>query len=132
MFGSKIRTLFLLLGCPFQGGKTRGSGTEKRCAHKWFYTIFPFMDPCTNIFCTLSPHSSPPPRNPNPNPIFCTLSPHSSPPETQKALRIEKANNLRCSKRFNPRSQLVMFALGSSEKCPRCIQTHTPFTVGSH
>ena len=23
-----------------RGGKTRGSGTEKRCSHKWFHTIF--------------------------------------------------------------------------------------------
>ena len=44
------------------GGKTRGSGTEKRCAHKWFHTIFPCMDPCTNIFRTLSP--PPPPQKP--------------------------------------------------------------------
>ena len=49
----------LLLGCPFQGtrsylfgfsvvrvekqapggGKTRGSGTKKRCSHKWFHTV---------------------------------------------------------------------------------------------
>ena len=21
------------------GGKTRGSGTEKRCSHKWFHTV---------------------------------------------------------------------------------------------
>ena len=50
---------------------------------------------------------------------------------------------LRCSKRFDHRShsiffycsslsQLMMSALGNSEKCSRCIQTHTPFTVGSH
>ena len=25
-----------------------------------------------------------------------------------------------------------MLALGNSEKCSRCIQTDTPFTVGSH
>ena len=25
-----------------------------------------------------------------------------------------------------------MLALGNSEKCSRCIQTHTPFTIGSH
>ena len=30
------------------GGKTRGSGTEKRCSHKWFHTIFPCTDSCTN------------------------------------------------------------------------------------
>ena len=29
-------------------------------------------------------------------------------------------------------SQLMILALGSSQKCSRCIQTHTPFTVGSH
>ena len=29
-------------------------------------------------------------------------------------------------------SQLMMLALVNSEKCSRCIQTHTPFTVGSH
>ena len=29
-------------------------------------------------------------------------------------------------------SQLMMLALGNSEKCSRCMQTHTPFTVGSH
>ena len=28
--------------------------------------------------------------------------------------------------------QLMMLALGNKEKCSRCIQTHTPFTVGSH
>ena len=37
------------------GGKTRGSGTEKRCSHKWFHTIFPCTDSCTNTFCTSSP-----------------------------------------------------------------------------
>ena len=42
------------------GGKTRGSGTEKRRSHKWFLKILPYTDPCTNTFCTLSP----PPRNP--------------------------------------------------------------------
>ena len=26
----------------------------------------------------------------------------------------------------------MMLALGNSEKCSRCIQTDTPFTVGSH
>ena len=51
---------------------------------------------------------------------------------------------LRCSKGFDQKeslykfchcsslSQLMMLALGNSEKCLRCIQTHTPFTVGSH
>ena len=29
-------------------------------------------------------------------------------------------------------SQLMMLVLGNSEKCPHCIQTHTPFRVGSH
>ena len=37
---------------PPGGGKTRGSGTEKRCSHKWFHRIFPCTDPCTNTFCT--------------------------------------------------------------------------------
>ena len=63
----------LLLGCPFQGcpvlirfsvvcaekrspegGKTRGSGTDKRCSHKWFHRVFSCMNPCTDTFCTLS------------------------------------------------------------------------------
>ena len=57
-----------------------------------------------------------------------------------------KEGYLRCSKRFDHRSHfisfvivwvkdkshLMMLALGNSEKCSRCIQTHTPFTVGSH
>ena len=30
---------------PPGGGKTRGSGTEKRCSHKWFHRIFPCTDP---------------------------------------------------------------------------------------
>ena len=33
-----------------RGGKTRGSGTEKRCSHKWFHMSFS----CTDTFCTLS------------------------------------------------------------------------------
>ena len=57
-----------------------------------------------------------------------------------------KEGSLRCSKRFDHRSHfisfvivwvkdkshLMMLALGNSEKCSRCIQTYTPFTVGSH
>ena len=31
-------------------GKTRGSGTKKQWSFKWFHTIFPCTDPCTNIF----------------------------------------------------------------------------------
>ena len=42
------------------GGKTRGSGTKKRCSHKCFHMIFPCTDSCTNTFCT----SSPPPLSP--------------------------------------------------------------------
>ena len=60
----------LLLSCPFPskpvykfgfrrfrspgGGKTRGSGTEKRCSHKWFHMSFSCTEPCTDTFCTLS------------------------------------------------------------------------------
>ena len=41
-----------------EGGKTRRSGTEKRCSHKCFHLIFPYTDPCTNIFLYLA--SGPP------------------------------------------------------------------------
>ena len=37
-----------------RGGKTRGSGTEKRCSHKWFHMIFSCTNPCTDTFCTSS------------------------------------------------------------------------------
>ena len=40
---------------PPAGWKTRGSSTEKRCSHKWFHSIFPCTDSCTNTFCTSSP-----------------------------------------------------------------------------
>ena len=69
----------LLLGCPCQGTPIYNFGfrsSVQKNGHpgvtwgKWFHSIFPCTDPCTNIFCT-----SPPPR----------------PPETQKALRIKKA-----------------------------------------
>ena len=36
------------------GGKTRGSGTEKRCSHKWFHMSFSCTNPCTDTFCTSS------------------------------------------------------------------------------
>ena len=108
-----------------RGGKTRGSCTEKRCSHKWFHMIFPCTDSCTNTFCTSSRLHPP------------------SPPETQKALRtwrrlfalFEAIRSWESLYKFchcSSLSQLMMLALGNSEKCSRCIQTHTPFTVGSH
>ena len=39
---------------PSGGGKTRRSGTEKRCSHKWFHMIFSCTNPCTDTFCTSS------------------------------------------------------------------------------
>ena len=36
------------------GGKTRGSGTKKRCSHKWFHMSFSFTEPYTDTFCTSS------------------------------------------------------------------------------
>ena len=96
--------IFLSLGCAFQGrpviivsvlkrcpggGKTRGSGTSKRCSHKWFHRIFPCTDPCTNIFCT-SP-----------------LLPWNSEGVAKKAIR----NYLRCSKRFDHRSRYISFVI---------------------
>ena len=38
-----------------RGGKTRGSGTEKICSHRWFHMIFSCTEPCTDTFCTSSP-----------------------------------------------------------------------------
>ena len=73
---------------PPGGGKTQGSGTEKLCSHKWFHTIFPCTDPCTNTFCT----SSPPPQKPR--------------------RRCEPEEGyLRCSKRFDHRSHSIIFLL---------------------
>ena len=37
-----------------RGEKTRGSGTEKPCCHKWFHMIFSCTNPCTDTFCTSS------------------------------------------------------------------------------
>ena len=37
------------------GGKIRGSGTEKRCSHRWFHTIFLCTDPYTNNIFSTSP-----------------------------------------------------------------------------
>ena len=135
------KRLFLLLGCPFQGclvinsvfgrlcrktvpggGKTRG--------------LVPRDDVLTNGFIRFSlartlarilivPVLRPPPQKPRR---------HCEP----------EGSYLRYLKRFDHRShsykfchcsslsQLMMLALGNSEKCSRCIQTHTPFTVGSH
>ena len=36
-------------------GKTRGSGTEKRCPDRWFHTIFPCTNPYTNNIFSTSP-----------------------------------------------------------------------------
>ena len=44
-----------------RGREDTRSGTERRCSHKWFHTIFPCTDPSTNTFCTCPP---PRPRNP--------------------------------------------------------------------
>ena len=60
---AQVKIRFSVFGAekrPPGGGKTRGSGIEKRCSHKWFHRIFPCTDPCTNNFCTSSPLSSPP------------------------------------------------------------------------
>ena len=53
---------------PPWGGKTRGSGTEKRCSQKtqkWFRRIFPCKDPCTNTFCKIW-------RNDGKSPVWIT------------------------------------------------------------
>ena len=99
----------LLLGCPFQGcpvlirfsvvcaekrspeaGKTRGSGTDKRCSHKWFHRIFPCRDPCRNTSCT----SSLPP-----------------PPQKPRRRCEPEESYLRCSKRFDHRSHSIILLL---------------------
>ena len=59
----------------------------------------------------------------------------STPPEKPTRRCEPEEGYLRCSKRFDHRSRSkiqMMLALGNSEKCSRCIQTDTPFTVGSH
>ena len=74
-------------------GKTRASGTKKRCSHKWFHRIFP----CTNTFCTSSP-----PLRPSPPP----------PPHPKPRRRCEPEENyLRCSKRFDRKSHFICSSL---------------------
>ena len=73
---------------PPGGGKTWGSGTEKRCSHKWFHRIFPCTNPCTDTFCT----SSPPP----------------TPQKPRRPCQPEEGY-LHCSKRFDHRSHSIIF-----------------------
>ena len=63
------------------------------------------------------------------------------PQKTQKALRIKKTNNLRFSKWFNDRNHFIssLFEFKSIDDVGAgklrgmlTLQTHTPFTVGSH
>ena len=47
---AQVKIRFSVFGAekrPPGGGKTRGSGNEKRCSHKWFHRIFPCTDPRT-------------------------------------------------------------------------------------
>ena len=94
------------------GGKTRGSGTEKRCSHQWFHMIFSCTDPdkdYKDTFCTSS------------------LLPLKNP---QGVANLKKAICV-VRKRFDHRSHSIIFllfvfksvmlALGNSEKCSRCI-----------
>ena len=101
------------------GGKTRGSGTEKRCSRKWFHTIFPCTDSCTNTFCTSSP-PTPPEGAANLKKAICVVRSDSIIGVTLQVLSL-----------FEFKSVDLMLALEKSEKCSRCLQTHTPFTVGS-
>ena len=105
-----------------RGRQDTRSGTERRCSHKWFHTIFPCTDPSTNTYCTCPP---PPPQKPR----------RRCEPEGSYLRYLKRFDHRSHSYKFchcSSLSQLMMLALGNSEKCSRCIQTHTPFTVGSH
>ena len=129
------KRLFLLLGCPVinsvfgrlcrktvpGGGRTRGLVPRDDVLTDGFIRFF--------LARTLA---------------RILIVPVLRPPQKPRRRCEPEGSYLRNSKRFDHRShsykfchcsslsQFMMLALGNSEKCSRCIQTHTPFTVGSH
>ena len=84
------------------GGKTRRSGTEKRCSHKWFHIIFSCTNPCTDTFLTRLRSPWKPTRRCEP-----------------------KEGYLRCSKRFDHRSHSIIFLLFEFKSVRWCWRWET-------
>ena len=79
-------------GLPAGGGKTRGSGTEKRCSHKWFHKV------SYDFLLHRISHE-----------YFLYLV--SAPPEKPRRRCEPEEGYLRCSKRFDHRSHFISFVI---------------------